>query len=61
MSFPRSSEYILSIEGAFSSDEKEKSSITFPGPECVCVPSGRSGPFLVCVSGAAPHRQEAAQ
>lgn len=49
MSFPRSCEYILSIEGAFSSDEKEKSSITFPGKECVCVPSGASAaPALVC-------------
>lgn len=49
MSFPRSCEYILSIEGAFSSDEKEKSSITFPGPECVCVPSGAAVAPSLCV------------
>lgn len=30
MSFPRFCEYILSIEGAFSSHEKKETSITFP-------------------------------
>ena len=40
---------VFHTRGGSTNRVKEKSSITFPGKECVCVPSGASAaPALVC-------------